>query len=137
MNDKQIRLEILLDYYKAMRNQTRIPHQEDNERLKETDVKDYNFNYGYLVKHYLVEGQAHHSDDGTEYFTPVGGITGAGMDIVENFIDDCVENAQKATNKIIDNTLSYLNKLVELFTIWTTNIDLYQQAWELLSSLIN
>lgn len=137
MNDKQIRLEILLDYYKAMRNQSRIPYQEDNEKLREIDKRDYEFNYGYLVKHDLVQGDIDRSDDGIEYFTPNGGITGHGMDIVEIFIDGCVENVEKVENKIIDKTLSNLNKIIELTTIWTTNVDLYQQAWELLSSLIN
>ena len=66
LNDKQIRLEILLDYYKAMRNQTGIPHQENNEKLKNIDRREYNFNYGYLVKHNLVHGQIDHTDDGAE-----------------------------------------------------------------------
>jgi hypothetical protein len=137
LNDNQIRLEILLDYYKAMRNQTGIPEQEDNEKLREIDEKDYEFNYGYLVKHDLVKGEITPSDDGIEYFTPNGGITGYGMDVVERFIDGCVENTEKVENKIIDKTLSTLDKIMELATIWTANPDLYQKAWELLSSLIS
>lgn len=137
LNDNQIRLEILLDYYKSMRNQTGIPRQENNEKLRELDKKDYAFNYGYLVKHSLVKGEINYSDNGIECFTPSGGITGVGMDIVEKFIDGCVESTEKIKNKIIDKTLSTLEKIVELTTIWASNPDLYQQAWELLSSLIS
>lgn len=137
MNDNQIRLEILLDYYKAMRNQTGIPHQGDNEKLKEIDHKNYDFNYGYLIKHDLVNGQIDHSNNGVEYFTPIGGITGSGMDVVETFVNKSVENIEKVENKIIDKTLSYFDKIVELVSIWNMNLNLYQQAWELLSSLIS
>jgi len=49
LNDKQIRLEILLDYYKSTRNQTGISNQKDNE-IREIDSEDYDFNYGVLVK---------------------------------------------------------------------------------------
>lgn len=119
-----------------MRNQSRIPYQDDNKKLREIDPKDYQFNYGYLIKHNLVQGSIDRSDDGVEYFTPNGGITELGMDIVETFLDGCIENVEKVEHKIIDKTLSYLNKIIELTTIWSTNVDLYQQAWELLSSLI-
>ena len=137
MNDKQIRLEILLDYYKAMRNQTRIPLQENSEKLRDIAKKDYDFNYGYLVKHYLVDGQSHYSTDGIEHITPNGGITGSGMDIVETFIDNCIDDVKKVENKIIDNALSYLDKITELLIIWSKNAELYQNAWELLTNLIN
>ena len=135
LNDNQIRLEILLDYYKAMRNQSRIPHQGDNEKLKEIDHKEYDFNYGYLVKHKLVEGSIHYSDDGAEHFTSNGGITGIGMDIVEQFIDNCIDSIEK-TKKNIDKNISYFDKIVELVSIWASNSESYQQAWELLSTLI-
>ena len=136
MNDKQIRLEILFDHYKAMRNQTHIPDQEDNEKLKEIDSKDYDFNYGYLLKHNLVEGEIIRSTNGTEHFTPYGGITGTGMDIVEQFIDECVENIEKVENKTIDKSLSFVNKITEITTIWVANADLFQQALDLLALLI-
>ena len=137
MNDKQIRLEILLDYYKAMRNQTIIPGQENSEKLRDIDRKDYQFNYGHLIKHHLLNGESHFSTDGIEHFSPTGGITEHGLDIVETFVEKCVENVKQSENKIIDKTMSILNTISELVSIWAVNADLYQQAWELLSSLIN
>ena len=137
MNDNQIRLEILLDYYKAMRNHTGFPNQVDNEKLKEIDENDYDFNRLYLQKHDLVEGEIFRDDDGAEFFSPTGGITAKGMDIVEKFIDGCIENIEKTENKIIEKTLSNLEKIMKLVIIWNTNPNLYQQAWELLSSLIS
>ena len=108
----------------------------ESENQNCCDTKDYDFNYGYLVKHFLVEGEVHSSDDGTECFTPCGGITGDGMDIVESFIDGCVENIEKVENKVFDKTLSNLNKITELAALWATNRDLYQQAWEFMAQLI-
>ena len=137
MNDKQIRLEILLDFYKAMRNQTPIPGQEDSEKLREIDGKDYQFNYGYLIKHHLLNGKSRFSTDGIEHFSPTGGITEYGLDIVETFVEKCVENVKQSKNKIIDKTMSIVNTISELVSIWAVNADLYQQAWELLSSIIN
>ena len=133
MDDKQIRLEILLDYYKAMRNQTEIPGHKDNEKYGKLDKKDYDFNYGYLVKHDLVKGSSHYSSNGVEYFAPNGGITGDGIDVVENFIDRCVDGLE---NKTIEKSLSYMDKILELVSLWSSNLELYQQAWDLLASLI-
>lgn len=134
MNDKQVRLEILLDYYKAMRNQTEIPFQKDNEKLREIDRKDYDFNYGVLVKFDMVNGQINYSDDGVEVYTPNGGIKQRGIIIVENFIDSCVENLE---GKTINKSLSYFDKIMELVSLWSTNLILYQQAWDLLASMIS
>lgn len=136
MNDNEIRMEILFDYYKAMKNQTGIPHQNDNPKLKEIDSKEYDFNYGYLVKHDLVKGEIHHSDGGTEHFTPNGGIEGLGMDIVETFIDNCVENTEKTTKNVISKSMSYLDKIAELVIIWSNNSDLFYQSLEFLASLL-
>lgn len=136
MNDNQIRQEILFDFYKALRNQTPIPRQDDNEKLKNINKKDYEFNYAYLSEHYLVDGSRHYTTDGVACYTPNGGITGAGMDVVERFIDGCVENIEKTKNTIISTSLSYMEKITELIVIWSNNSDLFQQALEFLSSLI-
>jgi len=136
MNDDEIRMEILFDHYNAMKNQTRLPYQEYSEKLKNIDKKDYDFNYGHLVKHNLVEGHVTNSDDGTEYFTPIGGITGLGMDIVEKYIKNSVEHVKNTANIIIKKTLSYVEQIVELVIIWSNNSNLFQQALEYFHSLI-
>ncbi len=56
MNDKQISLEILLDCHKASRNQTTVPRQKENEKLKDMDQKDYHFNCMCLKEHDLLHG---------------------------------------------------------------------------------
>jgi len=136
MNDNEVRMEILFDHYKAARNHKGIPTQKDNAKLSEIDQNDYEFNYGYLADHDLVEASKHYADDGVAVYTPNGGITGSGKDVVEQFIDSCVENTKKTKNKIISVSLSYLEKMGELVTIWSTSSELLQQALELLSRLL-
>jgi len=128
VNDNQTRKEILFEYYNAMRN-NRSP-----EKLTHIDSKDYNFNFGYLVEHDLLNGVVHYSDDGVAHYTPNGGITGKGMDIVESFIDKCAKNADRTDP--IDNSDSYIKKINLLLTIWANNPILNQQSWDILSSLI-
>ena len=45
LNKDQIRLEILLDYYEALKNGTPIPYQDRSQRLKMIDKNDYELNY--------------------------------------------------------------------------------------------
>ena len=137
INDQQIRLEILLSYYKAMRNQESIPDQTDNEKLKNIDKKDYEFNYGYLVKKDLLKGTIHRSTDGTEHFAPTGGITGHGIDIIENFIDKSVNKIQESGITFANNAPKHVDKISELIMIWSKNMDLYQSAADFLQSLIS
>lgn len=137
MNDNQIRQEILFDHYKSARNQTLLPSQDNNEKLKKIDKKDYVFNYAYLATHDLINASSHHfKGSATKHFTPIDGITGKGMDVVERFIDNCVESTKKTKNKIITNSLSYLEKIAELVILWSNNSDLFQQALEFLANLI-
>jgi len=132
MNDDEIRMEILLDHYKALRNQSGLKFK----KLKNIPGNDYEFNYGYLVEHNLVRGSRDHLTDGTAVYTPSGGITGHGMDIVENFIRGSRKKVEESGNKIIDKTLSYVDQIAQLVIIWSNNSELFQQALEFLRSLI-
>ena len=136
MNDKEIRLEILTQFYKSARNNTKIPYQSDNEQLKLIPDNIYNFNYGYLVKKGLLKGSIDYSDDGTECATPTGGITSDGIDIVEDFVDRCVEEIKNSKNQMIDNSLSTIEKLTELALIWSKHTELYQHALEILNQIL-
>ena len=55
------------------------------------NTKDYEFNYGVLVKFELLDGDIDHTNGGVEVFTPKGGIKRDGIKIVEDFIDRCVD----------------------------------------------
>ncbi len=85
----------------------------------------------------IVKGTIDYSDDGTEFFGPTGGITGDGMDIVENFIDKSVNKIKESKIPFTNTTSSYVDKISELITIWAKNLELYQIAADLLQSLIS
>lgn len=52
-------MEILLEYYKGMRQGLLVSPLENNERLKKIDGQDYWFNYGVLLEHGLLKGKVH------------------------------------------------------------------------------
>ena len=130
----EIRMEILLDYYRDFEKQTGIPEQTGNEKLKHVSRQNYESNYGYLVKSGMLCGAAHYSDDGVAHYVPTGDITCQGMDVVEKFIDGCVEISKKT--RAISFSLGYLDKITELYKIWASNYGLFQKALELLASII-
>ena len=118
MNNKEIRLEILLDYYVAERSQTRYTEQ-NNERLREIDAQRYNFNFGYLIKRKLIEGSVHYGTRGIPKYAATGGITANRIDVVEHFVDECVSKSKRSVRTTLTNLGSYIEKILELFTIWS------------------
>ena len=136
LNKDQIRLEILLDYYEALKNGTPIPYQDRSQRLKMIDKNDYEFNYAYLAKHALVEGAPHRGTFGNEQWAPIGSLTAKGTNVVETFIDQYIEHTPDVKTRI-SSAASYLKKIVELSKIWVSNLDLYNRAVELFASLIS
>ena len=133
MNDDQIRLAILLDYYEALKNGSSIPYQDRSKRLQMIDKQKYEFNYAYLAQRRLVKGSPSFGTFGDEHWVPIGGLTAEGTTVVKTFIDQCIER----TNADLRSSLtSYLDKIVELGTIWASNSDLYNQAVELFAALL-
>ena len=92
-------------------------------------------NLAYLIEHELVYGEIYYAMGGAGNARASKGITGKGMDIVESFVEQCEKDLGKS-KKILKKTLSYSEKITELVLIWAENIELYQQAIELLMSLI-
>ena len=97
------------------------------------DKQKYEFNYAYLAQHRLVKGSPVSGTFGDEHWVPIGGLTAEGTNVVETFIDQCT----KRTNASLRSSLaSYLDKIMELGTIWASNSNLYNQAVELFAALL-
>ena len=126
-------MRILLNYYKAAEDHDSIHNIEGNKELKRDDLKAYDFNYGYLVDSRLLHGAQHYSWDGVPSYAATGGITSKGIDVVEEFINKCVENTPPIKEK---NLSSYASKISELLNLWASNSDLLASALELLFSSI-
>ena len=136
MNDNEIRMHILFDFYNASRNQTKIPVQQDNKTLKEISKKDYDFNLTYLVKKELLRGSMHYGHTGIENVALTGGITGDGLDVVERFVDAGIRNTIDAGYDVLKKSLSYSEQIMKLTAIWYADTGLLQKILELLTSLI-
>ena len=141
LSDKQIRLEILLDYYKAMQNQSGIPSQKDNEKLNKIVSKEYNSNYNYLVNHGLVDGGVTRTTDGAKITTPQSGISPEGMDIIERLLDKhipyLVKHLEEPEKGTFDDDITYLDKIKKLDGLWISNFEMHLDAGQLLSTLIS
>ena len=83
-----------------------------------------------------MEGAPHRGTFGNEQWAPIGGLTAKGTDVVETFIDRCIEHTPDVKTRI-SSAASYLKKIVELSKIWVSNLDLYNRAVELFASLIS
>ena len=136
MNDNEIRMHILFDFYNASRNQTKIPVQQDNKTLKEISKKDYDFNLTYLVKKELLRGSMHYGHTCIENVALTGGITGDGLDVVERFVDAGIRNTIDAGYDVLKKSLSYSEQIMKLTAIWYADTGLLQKILELLTSLI-
>ena len=126
-------MRILLNYYRAAEERAPAHDIEGNKELERVYPKTYGFNYGYLVESGLLCGEKHYSDDGVPSYAATGGITSKGIDVVEEFIDRCIEITPLIKEKTIS---SYANKIAELLNLWASNSSLLASALELLFSII-
>ena len=133
LSHKEIRMRILLNYYRAAEERAPAHDIEGNKELERANPDVYDFNYGYLVDSGLLNGEQHHSWDGVPNYVDTGGITSKGIDVVEEFIDMCVEITPLIKEKTIS---SYASKIVELFNLWASNSGLLASALELLPPIL-
>ena len=129
-------MEILLEYYKGMEKGLLVSPLENNERLKKIDGQDYWFNYGVLLEHELLKGEVHFGTTNRAKYNPTGGLTSKGIDLVEDFIDQSVEDLEAVNNNASSNAFSHLEKINKLTKIWLQHGNLYRQAADLLANLI-
>ena len=129
-------MEILLEYYKGMQEGRLVSPLETNERLQEIDGRDYWFNYGVLVEHGLLRGEVRYGTTNTAKYVPTGELTSIGIKLVEDFIDQSMENLETVDNNVPSNTVSPIEKIIRLTTIWLQDANLYIQAADLLANLI-
>jgi len=110
-----------------------IPGTIKDERLEGISLEEYAWTSYYLIEHNLVHGKISSTNAGAIAWA--GRITGRGIDIIENLIDKSIEQVEENKISFTNKSSPYLEKLLELTIIWSKNPDLYQQAWEWLTSL--
>lgn len=132
LNDKELRLKVLSMLYQNDKAGKSPPGTIND--LNGLTLDEYHWASLWLIKHNLAEG---HISKGGGYQAWANHVTGHGMDVVENFIDKSLEQIDETKVSIAVKSSTYVEKLLELAIIWSKNPDLYQQAWELLSSIIN
>lgn len=99
MNNDEIRLSILIQYYKAMFNSGGYGRDEKNDELKEISSNVINANMVYLIDKQLINGSKDYVSSGV-IVTPAD-ITARGMDVVEKIMKDSLESIdQKYASEI-------------------------------------
>ena len=86
MNNNEIRLSILFQYYRAKFNGKGYGHREENPEIKEIPHEIINANFEYLIDKGLIRGTKSYTTGGIAVFP--SDITARGMDIVEKIIDE-------------------------------------------------
>ena len=89
MNNNEIRLSILIQYYRAMFNGKVYGKREENEELEGISSGVINANMIYLIDKQLINGSKQYYNKGIGV-TSVD-ITALGMDIVEEIMDKSLE----------------------------------------------
>ena len=135
MNDKELRLKVLSILYQTAKEGKSLPGTIKDERLKGITLEEYQWTSYYLIEQHLVHGKISSTTAGAHAWA--GRITGRGIDIIENLIDKSIESVEESKISFAGKSAPYLDKLLELTIVWSKNPDLYQQAWELLTSLIS
>jgi hypothetical protein len=112
MNNDQIRLSILYQYYRAMFNGQR--DRLENPELKDIPDTVINANLVYLLDKGLINGGKSYSDDGQAYATPID-ITARGMDVVENILNQSLEKLDQNVSSEIKKESTTNKKLDKLY----------------------
>ena len=102
--------------------------------LEGLSLKEYHWASSFLIKNNLAEGDI--SSAGGIAFAWASHISGRGMKVVEELIDNSVEQVSKKKISFIAKTSSYVEQFTELLTIWAKNPDLLNQAWEYFTHLV-
>lgn len=114
MNNDQIRLTILHQYYKAMfdgKGQTEI---KDNYGLKDIPQTVINANLIWLIDKRLINGERRYASNG-QVFAITSDITAWGMDVVESILNQSVEKLDPTITSEIKNETTTNKKFDKLY----------------------
>lgn len=115
MNNDQIRLSILSQYYRAKFNGKGYGSKEENLELKEIPHEIINANLEYLVDKGLINGKKSYTTGGIIVFP--SDITARGMDIIEKILNQSLTELDQnisAEIKKESTTNKKLDKLSEI-----------------------
>lgn len=115
MNNDQIRLSILSQYYRAKFNGKDFGENEENLELKNIPPETINANLGYLVEKRLINGKKEYTGAGVVIFT--SDITAYGIDIVERILNQSLPELDQNVSSEIkqeSTTDKKFNKLYEI-----------------------
>ncbi|MHB8545211.1 MAG: hypothetical protein ACYDAJ_00390 [Nitrosotalea sp.] len=115
MNNEQIRLSILSQYYRAKFNGKGYGEREENPELKNIPRETINANMEYLVDKGLINGKKTYVSGGI-MVSPTD-ITARGMDVVENILKQSLEKLDQNVISEIKKESSTNKKLDKLFEI--------------------
>jgi len=131
LNDKELRLKVLSMLYQNEKEGKPAPGTiKDLEGLS---LDEYRWASYYLITHNLVDGSMDKA--GGHVLAWANHISERGMDVIEKFIDTSIEQVEENKISISNKAVTYVEKLLELFVIWSKNPELQQQAWDLLTEL--
>ena len=128
MEDKQLRLNILYELYydiKLGRSFEYINHRKGFENIESTQM---NFAFMWLATHGLMDDHHGTVTAGTIYSQ--SNITGDGVDIVENLIEN-IENDFHSFD-----TLTVIEQFNEILVIIAGDPEKLQKIWELFQKLL-
>jgi len=112
MNNDEIRLSILFQYYRAAFNGKGYGSREENPELKDIPYEVTTPNLAYLVDKNLINGSKSYTSGGVHVST--SDITAWGMDIVEKIMNDSLDELeQDVSSEIRKEDLT--NKKLEKF----------------------
>ncbi len=97
-------------------------------------LDEYHWASYYLYEHGLVYASIAKGRGHTHVWA--NHIKGRGIDIIEKLIDKSIEHVDENKISFSNKAVTYVEKLLELFVIWSKNPDLQQQAWEFFTDLI-
>lgn len=117
MNNDQIRLSILYQYYRAKFNGKGYGEREENKELKDVPREIINANLDYLVDKGLINGEKTYVSGG---ILVIGSdITARGVDVVENILNQSLENLEQSISLEIKKENTTNKKLDKLYEICT------------------
>lgn len=132
MNDKKLRLKVLSRLYQNEKEGKPAPGTIKD--IWGLSLEEYRWTSYYLITHNLAEGSMDKA--GGHVLAWANHITGRGIDKIEHFIDKSIEQVEAKQISFKQKASSYLDKLLELGIIWSRNPDLQQEAWDLLTRLV-
>lgn len=113
LNNNEIRLSILCQYYRAAFNGKQYGINEENPELKDTPKNIVNANLGYLVDKDLINGTKTYTSG--HIIVGATDITAHGMDVVEQIIDESSAELDPSIGAEISKETSTVQKMSRFY----------------------